>query len=247
MAKRGISLFKGLLLLLFPPACVGCGALMPWREGQDEVFCPVCRKAWKEGFLSPDEVMVYREDAPTLISLMRYRSGQTTGIPEKLIYHLKHKNERRVFSYVAKYLSPILQDAVAQSPNPDREIILTYPPRRPSAVRKEGFDQARELAKALAKETGWSVEALLLRTRKGKDAQKTLTAEERKANASAAYAVDVQEGELADTTVILVDDVHTTGATLHTCAALLKAAGAAEIFFVTVGRTVGNRAENGGM
>ena len=247
MVKRGFSLSKGLLFLLFPPSCVGCGELMPWQKGQNEVFCPVCHKAWKEGLLSSDEVIVHREDTPTLISLLRYRSGQTSGIPEKLIYHLKHKNERRVFSYVAACLSPMVRDAVAQSQNPDREIILTYPPRRPSAVRKAGFDQARELAKALSKETGWAVEALLSRTRKGRVAQKTLTAAERKDNARAAYAVDMQEGELADTTVILVDDVHTTGATLHTCAALLKAAGATEIFFVTVGRTEGNTAGNGGM
>ncbi len=235
---HGISLAKGLLFLLFPPACVGCGELMPWRDGQDEVFCPACRKTWKEGFLSPSESVMCREDGLTLISLVKYRSGQTNGIPEKLIYRLKHKNERRVFSYVAKSLTPVLEDAVMRSEKPYENAVITYPPRRPSAVRKEGFDQAEQLAKAISRETGWPVESLILRTRKGKKAQKTLGAVEREANAKEAYRMDVKMGELSETTVILVDDVYTTGATLHTCAELLLEAGADDVVLVTVGRTV---------
>ncbi len=239
MAKpRGISLAKGLLFLLFPPACVGCGELMPWREGQDEVFCPVCREAWREGLLPASERVMRCENGLTLISLVKYRSGITDGVPEKLIYRLKHKNERRVFSYVTGSLAPVLKDAVMRMKNPHENVVITYPPRRPSAVRKEGFDQAEQLAESLSRETGWPADSLILRTRKGKKAQKKLDAAERAVNAKAAYTIDATEGELSGTTVVLVDDVHTTGSTLHTCAELLLAAGADDVVLVTVGRTV---------
>ena len=232
------SFAKGLLFLLFPPTCVGCGELMPWREGQDEVFCPVCREAWRQGFLSASENIVRREDGLELVSLVKYRSGKTDGVPEKLIYRMKHKNERRVFAYVAKALAPILEDAVKYMEKQTEELIITYPPRRPAAVRKEGFDQAEQLALALSRETGWQTDALFLRTRKRKKAQKTLDATGREANAKDAYRVDTKEGELADSTVILVDDVHTTGATLSACAELLLAAGANDVLLVTVAKTV---------
>ena len=235
-----ISFGKGLLFLLFPPTCVGCGELMPWREGQDEVFCPVCREAWQQGFLPASENMVRREDGLTLVSLVKYHSGKTDGVPEKLIYRMKHKNERRVFSYVAQALAPILEDAVSRMEPRPEELLITYPPRRPSAVRKEGFDQAEQLALALSRETGWPTDALLLRTRKRKKAQKSLDAAERQANAKDAYRIDAKEGELAGATVILVDDVHTTGATLSACAKLLLAAGADAVLLVTVARTTQN-------
>lgn len=233
-----ISFAKGLLFLLFPPTCVGCGELMPWREGQDEVFCPLCREAWRQGFLPASETVVRREDGLALLSLVAYHSGKTDGVPEKLIYRMKHKNERRVFSYVAKALAPILENAVVRMDKRPEDLIITYPPRRPSAVRKEGFDQAEQLALALSRGTGWPTDALLLRTRKRKKAQKTLDAAEREVNAKDAYRIDAGEGELANTTVILVDDVHTTGATLSACANLLLAAGAEDVLLVTVARTV---------
>lgn len=233
-----ISFAKGLLFLLFPPTCVGCGELMPWREGQDEVFCPVCREAWREGFLPASETVVRREDGLMLVSLVKYRSGKTDGIPEKLIYRMKHKNERRVFSYVAKALAPVLEDAISRVELRPEDLIITYPPRRPAAVRKEGFDQAEQLALTLSRETGWPTDTLLLRTGKRKKAQKTLDAVEREVNAKDAYRIDAEEGALTNTTVILVDDVHTTGATLSACADLLLAAGTEAVLLVTVARTV---------
>ena len=57
-------------------------------------------------------------------------------------------------------------------------------------------------------------------------------------NAKDAYRIDAEEGALTNTTVILVDDVHTTGATLSACADLLLAAGAEAVLLVTVARTV---------
>lgn len=233
--------------LLFPPACVGCGELLEPFAQTSTVFCPLCRAAWETAVT--EAVLQSAQDAARgLVYLTFYHSGRTDGIPERLIYHIKHRGDRRTFDFVAERLAPRLTEAAATLPTreptgEDKPLLFTYPPRRRSAVRKDGFDQAKELSRALAAACEGELATLIHRTRKGRAEQKSLDAQGRAENATSAYVLSPKAAEVvADRTVVICDDLCTTGATLNRCAELLVEAGARSVILCTVARTGGGQA-----
>lgn len=142
-----------------------------------------------------------------------------------------------MFDHVARLLSGPLHDLTETLSCPPQDIVITFPPRRHAAIRKDGFDQAKRLAEALSRTTGWPTCTLLTRTEQGRREQKRLNAEARAANAASAYALSTQVSRAKGKTVILIDDLYTTGATLQVCAALLLSAGANRVILATVGKT----------
>ena len=228
--------------LLFPPRCVGCGDLLPPFARRATVFCPLCRTAWETAITEAADHAA-ADAGRGLVYLVHYRPGHADGIPEKLIYHLKHEGDPRAFSFVAERLAPRLLDAAATLPTrapvgEDKPLLFTYPPRRRSAVREDGFDQAQRLAKALAGACDGDFAALIKRTHRKAREQKTLNAEERAVNATSSYILADKTAEaVCDRTVVICDDLCTTGATLNRCAALLVEAGARSVILCTVART----------
>ena len=228
--------------LLFPPRCVGCDDLLPPVAQRATVFCPLCRTAWETAMT--EAASHAADDASRgLVYLVHYRPGHADGVPEKLIYHVKHQGDPRVFGFVAERLAPRLLDAAATLParapvGEDKPLLFTYPPRRRSAVREDGFDQAQRLAKALAAACEGNFAPLIRRTHRKSKEQKTLTAEERAVNATSSYILaDTAAEVVRDRTVVICDDLCTTGATLNRCAALLVEAGARSVILCTEART----------
>ena len=232
--------------LLFPPRCVGCDDLLPPFAKRATVFCPLCRAAW-ETAMTEAASHAAADASRGLVYLVHYRPGHAGGVPEKLIYHVKHQGDPRVFGFVAERLAPRLLDAAATLParapvGEDKPLLFTYPPRRPSAVREDGFDQAQRLAKALAAACEGNFAPLIRRTHRKSKEQKTLTAEERAVNATSSYILaDTAAEVVRDRTVVICDDLCTTGATLGRCAALLVEAGARSVILCTVARTDSHR------
>lgn len=228
--------------LLFPPRCVGCGDLLPPFARRATVFCPLCRTAWESAVTEAADHAA-ADAGRGMVYLVHYRPGHADGIPERLIYHLKHEGDPRAFSFVAERLAPRLSDAAAILParapvGEDKPLLFTYPPRRRSAVREDGFDQAQRLAKALARACDGDFAALIRRTHRKAREQKTLNAEERAVNATSSYILADKAAEaVRDRTVVICDDLCTTGATLNRCAALLVEAGARSVILCTVART----------
>lgn len=217
---------------------------MPPIEGAREIFCPICRTKWETARLSAkDQVLSCPEPLGGLASLVKYNAGQVEGVPEKLIFRLKHKDEARVFRYVAKEMVPLIEQWLTAQGVENRQVLLTYPPRRPSAIRKDGFDQAQRLTKAISRQGGWQMADLLVRTRHKVKAQKTLNAIEREESAAMSYGLASDCEIPPHTVVILIDDLHTTGATLNAAGRLLLQAGASRVLFATVGRTVTDTAK----
>jgi ComF family protein len=101
-------------------------------------------------------------------------------------------------------------------------------------LRVRGFNQSELLAEELSRITGWRVELGLLRVR-DTASQVGLSARQRRDNVAGAFDC---AHEPIPPTVILVDDVCTTGATLAECAAALRAKGAEKVFGVVVAKAV---------
>jgi len=107
-------------------------------------------------------------------------------------------------------------------------------------LQTRGFNQAWELASALASQSGSHAKTdcnLLLRV-KNTQPQTELLRQERLANVKGAFQVDpLRMAELKGRRVILVDDVMTSGASLFTAAQALRAAGAVHITGLVLART----------
>ena len=101
---------------------------------------------------------------------------------------------------------------------------------------KRGFNQAELLAAPVARAYGLRVSHHLRRVRLGK-VQAGLNATERRNNLLNAFRVR-QADRIRGKRVLLIDDVLTTGATLHAAAGALKAAGAAYVGALTLARVV---------
>lgn len=98
-----------------------------------------------------------------------------------------------------------------------------------------GYNQAERIGRPLARHLGLPFSSALAR-RRATPPQSRLDQAARLRNLRQAFAVR-GPGAVADRHVVLVDDVATTGATLDTAAAALKAAGAAAVTAVVAGRT----------
>lgn len=100
-------------------------------------------------------------------------------------------------------------------------------PLHPGRLRARGFNQALEVARHLAGRRGSALLARRLRRRRATIPQSELPARRRRNNLSGAFAL--RAGTPLPAHVALVDDVMTTGATVHECAKVLKAHGVARV------------------
>jgi ComF family protein len=142
-----------------------------------------------------------------------------------------------------------LAETVARVPLPLDEratAVLVPVPLGPRRLRTRGYNQSERLAQGLARRWRRPVVELLVRARETAT-QTALTPAARLANMAGAFSVGNAERRVPDersgfripnSTLILVDDVFTTGATLAAAARALENAGARSIMAVTFGRAV---------
>ncbi len=228
--------------LLFPPKCVTCGEILPPFDGH-AIFCSACHAAWDEARLASAEAAARAAVAGHAFAV-GYRSGKTDGIPERFIFHLKHEGTPQAFAFAAMTLAVSVRVAVATA-EPEAGIgdtlppIYTYPPRRRAGIRADGFDQARRLARALAREMGGECRTLFRRRRIPEVEQKTLESEERRKQAARSYVLRASAAPcVKGRMIVLCDDLSTTGATLAACTDWLRQAGARGVVWATVGQTM---------
>lgn len=237
--------------LFFPPCCVGCGKrLRPsTNEKKAPYFCPDCALEFEKSLLSqcPDCFAAYSEcqcqpyamkraGSAGLIKLAPYHKEGAYHVVSHAIHSMKRIPRSRVFACCAEELSHSLLKAVRASneKTPISHTVIVHLPRSVQNVKRYGFDQARELSRALSRAVSYPYLPALKRVRKGLE-QKKLTVKERQANLKGAFALT---GDVKGCRVILVDDVVTTGAGMAEAIKVLKKGGAAEVLPVCVAVTI---------
>ena len=140
----------------------------------------------------------------------------------ELVYSLKYRNVRAVAPELARLLATYLESNTVPG-----QVIVPVP-LHARRTRQRGYNQSELLARELSKRTGIPVEARALRRTRNTPPQVDMEGhEERKRNTEGAFECG---SEMEGVSVLLIDDVVTTGNTMSSCAAALKTAGAASVW-----------------
>lgn len=225
----------GLLAVLLAPTCAACAVPLPHPTRG----C-VCATCWQQIVLTTPPLCTrcgthlagpaattlcaacLRTDSP----IAQARAiGPYGGALRDIVHALKYDARRSL----ARPLGALMRNAGA--PLLEVSAAAVPVPLHPRRERTRGFNQAADLARHLQ----LPVVSALVRVRPT-DTQTALPALQRHANVAGAFRATRHAATLAGRSVILVDDVRTTGATLDACAAVLADAGVREVFALTAAR-----------
>jgi competence protein ComFC len=140
--------------------------------------------------------------------------------------------------YLAKSLGRLLAIFAAEQLRGTDGLLVMPVPLHPKRLRQRGFNQSLLLAKHVATQLNAELDFLSLRRIRYTQPQTGLKKDQRRKNVRKAFGLTDPKG-VKGRTVILVDDVATTGNTLNECARLLRKAGAENVYCTVLARTAG--------
>lgn len=225
--------------LALPPRCPGCGEVV----GADHRFCARCWGSLR--FLGPPWCASCQ--AP-----FEFDRGEGMVCAACMADPPPHDGVRAAVAYgdVARHVALKLKyggrmayaatmaEAMARLMPDDAGLLLPVPLHR-WRIWGRGFNQAALIAAALSKASGVPADAHLLRRVKATPVLRGLGHRGRAKAVAGAFALarDARE-RLSGKTVVLVDDVHTSGATAHACARVLKRGGAPRVILLCWARVL---------
>ncbi|HDR16087.1 MAG TPA: ComF family protein [Desulfobacteraceae bacterium] len=242
-----MSIAGKLLDVLFPPRCEVCGSFLgigAEREGLRKAFCDACMQLFVSietpicpvcglpfDSQGPDHYCetclrrppaydciraLYRYEGPVSAAVHAYKFGRTVRLAGTL--------GRAMGRHAAGWLGD----------GPD---YLAVPvPLHPSRLRQRGFNQSALLARHVARAASMDLDLYTFRRVRDTPAQSRLGKRDRRRNVRGAFSI-ADPARFDGKTVVLVDDVATTGSTLHECAVVLKRAGADAVVCLVFART----------
>lgn len=186
-------------------------------------------------------LLLYEAKCRGFCKLGYYAPSKKESVENHLIYHIKRSNDAKTFSFLAAQLSFGISKLLYDERISLENCLVTYVPRSRRAILREGLDQSKELAGCLAEQLEVERRTLVVRNSKCNIPQKELTPEEREKNAQNAFVPLTDERVCRGKTVLLVDDVVTTGATMARCVRILRKMGAARVYCVAAASDNVNR------
>jgi competence protein ComFC len=216
MSRHLKIIWNWILDILYPKLCIGCG-----KEGM--YLCKDC-----EIFLSEVDPLTLGVDGKTpsvVTSVWEYE-----GVMEKLIKKIKYEG---CYDIVSELIDKVLQKIELNLP---QDAVITFVPMFKKKERQRGFNQSEIIAKELGKRLNRPVVKLLKKI-KDTPSQVGLNPQERMANVRNAFRLTLGvDGKTPS--VLIVDDVYTTGATMGECIKTLKESGIKNVWGFTLSKTM---------
>jgi ComF family protein len=232
---------KQILDFALPPRCPGCGTIV---EG-DHRFCfdcwrqlrflgdPCCQCCGRPFEYSTGPGVLCGGCLGRPPDYDRLRAAVAYGeVARKVVLKLKYGGRPAAAETLAHFMARHLD-------TPDETAILVPVPLHRWRLWRRGYNQAGLIASALGRRSGRPVELDLLRRAKATPALRGLNRRERALAVSGAFALSKSgKAAIAGRTVILVDDVYTSGATVSACAKVLKRGGAGRVEIICWARVL---------
>lgn len=237
--------YDALLTVAYPRACRVCGGSVEERRlgvacrgcwEKTRVFTGAETICWKCGALSPgidlpaelkEEIRCRRCDSQS------FSAARAVGLYEHGLRESVLSLKRR--PYIAPFLIDLLLSVARREPLNKATRIIPVPLHE-NRRRERGFNQASVIAETLSKQLQLPVDqATLWRPRASEKYRAGLDPKGRRDTVASVFEVrypKLVEGE----SVLLVDDVFTTGATVNSCAEALLASGAGNVVVLTIAR-----------
>ena len=229
------ALFDPFLTLLYPPRCLVCKAL------GESGLCAACA-----GQITPIAAPFCATCGHTLAreggcincsaqrpAFDRARAfGAYDGVLRHAVHQFKYRDRPQMAAPLGHLLAGYARDHASEL-NGLRFDALLPVPMHPIRQRRRGYNQSERLARVLGDELHLPLlTGALLRVRPTRP-QVGLTGEARRTNLQGAFAVKRPE-LVRGKALLLIDDVVTSGSSLHECALVLKAAGAKAVYALTL-------------
>jgi ComF family protein len=219
-----------------PPRCAGCGTIV----GDVHSFCADC---WRQIEFLGDSgcttcgLPLLATDATSCGACLARapRIARTRAavaydeVSRGLAIHLKYGRKVAIARTMARYMAPL----VARS---DNSVLVPVPLHR-TRLWQRGFNQSALVAREISRLLDIAADPFLIRRIKRTPPLKGLTPLQRRKTVAGAFKVP-DRSAVEGRTVILVDDVLTTGSTVEACARTLKRAGAARVELISWARVV---------
>lgn len=236
-----LSVRKRIENFLIPPLCVVCDATLTG----DRWFCDGCIGALAANHAARDAcprcsqdrrkrecACEFAWDFPFEKAFSAYNYDD---ILSPIVKHIKYKGKSQLAYHIGGIVAPLVPDVFFEG----ADIVIPVPLHK-ARMRWRGYNQAERFARGLLDRAGTSAPKLhtdLLTRVKNTGTQTRLDKDGRLENLSGAFAANPQKiAEFKGKTVILVDDVMTTGATTEACTDELLRAGCGTVRVLALGR-----------
>jgi competence protein ComFC len=205
------QLSNAALNLLYPPRCIGCDRHI------GSLLCDDCQNR-----LTPVQAV---QEANSPLS-ERKATALFDPTIRKAIHELKYHGQRGYVDILGQRLVKTLRETGWAA------TALSAIPLHQNRIKQRGFNQSALLASYMATELGIPFRADMVRRTRDTQQQVGLNLRERKSNVDGAFEADpaIVQGQ----SIVVIDDVYTTGATLRACASALREAGATQVWALTV-------------
>ena len=205
--------FPGLLDLLAPHSCRGCGSIgealcercKKYILNNYQSICPICKSPSYSGKCQSCNI-------PTFFAI-----GPRTNLLASLISDYKYSSIRALAIVLAELLDK-------STPSFPENSVLVPLPTSTKHIRERGFDHTLKIAKYFSKLKRLPIEQILLRNKN--TVQVGTTSKKRKEQAEQAYTINPKFTIDKTKTYVLFDDIWTTGASMNAAIKKLRDAGA---------------------
>lgn len=193
------------LVYVKPPRCLCCGKHISHQEDE---LCPDCREK-RHSYIQGRALYDYRSIAESL-------------------YRFKYAGRQEYALFFGREMAYYLGDAIRRF----HADVLVPVPIHYARKHERGYNQAELLAKELGRQLQMPVDTRLLRRVKRTIPQKLLNDKERQNNLKKAFKIG--RNDVKWKSVIIVDDIYTTGSTIDACASVLLEIGIQKVYFIAL-------------
>ena len=197
-----------ILDFLFPNECPRCQKILPHKQ----FWCDECLQ---------ETIAIHPTKISASLAISKYRGGT-----RKLITDLKYNQRKSRIKMIEMLLEHAFESSAQLRKFLDTKNLLAIPvPLHPERQKLRGFNQSELIFRNWLKLHGVEMRCLLRRVIETEPSFK-LNVEERMKNISGAFEID---GDVNGKSILLVDDILTTGMTVMECSRILKLGGAKSI------------------